>query len=46
MSELVDRLRGYGDRVAVLTETTSLSYRELAELVAAVATELGRRAGS
>ena len=41
MSRLVDHLRGYGDRVAVLTETTTLTYRELADRVAAAAAELG-----
>ena len=41
MSELVDHLHDHGDRVAVLTETTSLTYRELADRVAAVAAELG-----
>ncbi len=41
MSGLVDHLHDYGDRVAVLTETTSLTYRELADRVAAIATELG-----
>ena len=41
MSPLVDHLRHHGDRVAVLTETTSLTYRDLAVRVAAAATELG-----
>ena len=41
MNELVNRLHDHGDLAAVLTETTSLSYRELAELVGAVATQLG-----
>ena len=31
VSGLVDHLHDYGDRVAVLTETTSLTYRELAD---------------
>ena len=41
MSRLVQHLRCHGDRVAVLTETTSLSYRDLADRVAAAAAELG-----
>ncbi len=41
MSGLVEYLHAYGDRVAVLTETTSLTYRELAERVTAVASQLG-----
>jgi acyl-CoA synthetase (AMP-forming)/AMP-acid ligase II len=41
VSRLVDHLHGYGDRVAVLTESSSLTYRELAVRVAAVAGELG-----
>jgi acyl-CoA synthetase (AMP-forming)/AMP-acid ligase II len=41
MSRLVDHLSGHGDRIAVLTETTALTYRELADRVAAVATGLG-----
>ena len=41
MSRLVDHLHGHGDQIAVLTETTSLTYRELAERVAAVASPLG-----
>jgi acyl-CoA synthetase (AMP-forming)/AMP-acid ligase II len=41
VSRLVDHLRGYFGRIAVLTETTSLTYRELADRVAAVAAELG-----
>ncbi len=40
MSLLVDRLHEHGDRVAVLTEATSLTYRDLAEQVAAVAARL------
>ena len=34
MSRLIDHLRGHGDRVAVLTETASLTYRDLAGRVA------------
>jgi acyl-CoA synthetase (AMP-forming)/AMP-acid ligase II len=41
VSELVNHLHDHGDRMAVLTETTSLSYRELAMEVAAVAAQLG-----
>ncbi len=41
MSRLVAHLHGHGDRAAVLTESTSLTYRELAERVATVAAELG-----
>jgi acyl-CoA synthetase (AMP-forming)/AMP-acid ligase II len=41
VSRLVQHLRCHGDRVAVLTETTSLSYRDLADRVAAAAAELG-----
>jgi acyl-CoA synthetase (AMP-forming)/AMP-acid ligase II len=41
VSRLVAHLHHTGNRVAVLTETTSLSYRDLAERVAAVATDLG-----
>ena len=41
MNRLVDHLHDYGDRVAVLTETASLTYRELADRVATVAAELG-----
>ena len=41
MSPLVDHLRSHGDRVAVLTETTSLTYQELADAVATAAAELG-----
>lgn len=43
MSPLVDRMRSYGDRVAVLTNTQQLSYRQLAGRVAAAAGELGER---
>ncbi len=41
MSRLVDHLREHGDRVAVLTATNSLTYRELADRVADVAARLG-----
>ena len=41
MSRLIDHLRSHGDRVAVLTETASLTYRDLAGLVDAAAAELG-----
>lgn len=38
---IVDHLRDHTDRVAVLTESTSLTYAELADRVATVAEELG-----
>ncbi len=41
MSPLVNHLRCHGDRVAVLTETTSLTYQELADRVATAAAQLG-----
>ncbi len=41
MSRLVEHLHHHGDRVAVLTETASLTYRDLADRVASVAAELG-----
>jgi acyl-CoA synthetase (AMP-forming)/AMP-acid ligase II len=41
VSELVNHLYEHGDRVAVLTETASLTYRELADRVAGVASQLG-----
>ncbi len=41
MSLLVDHLRDRGDRIAVLTEDLSLTYRELADRVADVALVLG-----
>ncbi len=41
MSRLVDHLRHHGDRVAVLTETTTLTYRDLADQVATAAAQLG-----
>lgn len=34
MSSLVENLRGHGERVAVLTDTAQLTYRELADRVA------------
>jgi acyl-CoA synthetase (AMP-forming)/AMP-acid ligase II len=43
VNELVNRLYEYGDRIAVLTETMSLTYRELADRVATVASRLGAR---
>ncbi|MEZ0342567.1 AMP-binding protein [Mycobacterium sp. pV006] len=43
MRALIDHLRTYGERTAVLTETTQLSYRDLADEAAAVATRLGTR---
>ncbi|BCI52648.1 AMP-dependent synthetase [Mycolicibacterium litorale] len=41
MTGLVDRLRGHGERVAVLTDTQRLSYRDLADAVSEVAAALG-----
>ncbi len=41
MTRLIDHLRDHGDRVAVLTETATLTYRELADRVATVIAELG-----
>lgn len=41
MNRLVDHLRSHGERAAVLTESASLTYRELADRVATVAAELG-----
>ena len=41
MSGLVDHLRAHGERVAVLTETGQLTYRALADRVAAAADEFG-----
>jgi acyl-CoA synthetase (AMP-forming)/AMP-acid ligase II len=41
VNRLVTHLHRLGDRAAVLTESTSLTYRDLAAQVAAVATELG-----
>ena len=42
MSPLVDHLRDHGDRIAVLTDATTLTYRALADEVADVAAVLGR----
>ena len=41
MSRLVEHLRCHGDRVAVLTETMSLTYGELAGRITTAAAELG-----
>lgn len=41
MSALVDHLRKRGDRPAFLTENCGVSYRELADLVAVAAADLG-----
>ena len=41
MSALVERLRSHGERVAVLTDTAQLTYRELADRVAEAAHALG-----
>jgi len=41
MSPLIEHLRGHGDRVAVLTETRQLTYRELADHVVDAAQEIG-----
>jgi acyl-CoA synthetase (AMP-forming)/AMP-acid ligase II len=41
MSEILDHLRGHGERVAVLTDTQQLSYHQLADTVADTAQELG-----
>ena len=41
MSRLVEHLRCHGDRVAVLTETMSLTYGELAGRIPTAAAELG-----
>ncbi|WP_099041721.1 AMP-binding protein [Mycobacterium neglectum] len=40
MSALIAHLRGHGERVAVLTDTTQLTYRELADRVAETAQTL------
>ena len=37
MNALIEHLRGHGERVAVLTETAQLTYRELADRVAEAA---------
>ena len=41
MNRLVDQMYCHGDRVAVLTETTSLTYRELAGRITTAAADLG-----
>ena len=41
MSFLIEHLRHHGERVAVLTEETSVTYRDLADRVAATAADLG-----
>ena len=41
MNALIEHLRGHGERVAVLTETAQLTYRELADRVAEAARALG-----
>ena len=41
MRALVEHLRGHGERVAVLTDTAQLTYRELADRVAEAAQALG-----
>ena len=41
MSRLIDHLRDHDDRIAVLTDATTLTYRDLAGQVADVAAELG-----
>jgi acyl-CoA synthetase (AMP-forming)/AMP-acid ligase II len=41
VNSLVDHLNGHGDRIAVLTDDMSLTYRELTGRVADVAAELG-----
>ena len=41
MSRLLDHLRGHGEKVAVLTDSQQLSYRQLADAVADTARELG-----
>jgi hypothetical protein len=38
---LVDHLRGYGNNLAVLTNTQQLSYRQLADAVTDTAQQLG-----
>lgn len=40
MSALIEHLRGHGERVAVLTDTAQLTYRELADTVAETAQAL------
>ncbi|WKG05697.1 AMP-binding protein [Mycolicibacterium sp. HK-90] len=41
MSDIIDRLRAYGDRIAVVTETQHVTYRALADHVSQAATALG-----
>jgi acyl-CoA synthetase (AMP-forming)/AMP-acid ligase II len=41
--DLLERLRSHGDRVAVITETRRVTYRELADEVATAAADLGTR---
>ena len=41
MSAIVDHLRGHGERVAVLTDTAQLTYRELADRVVEAAQAIG-----
>jgi acyl-CoA synthetase (AMP-forming)/AMP-acid ligase II len=41
VTPLVDHLRNHGDGVAVLTDATSLTYRELADRAASIAAMLG-----
>ncbi|MGV0813897.1 non-ribosomal peptide synthetase [Mycolicibacterium boenickei] len=41
MSGVIDRLRAYGDRIAVVTETQQVTYRALADLVSQAAAALG-----
>jgi acyl-CoA synthetase (AMP-forming)/AMP-acid ligase II len=45
MSPLVDYLRGHGDRVALLTDTQRMTYRELADHVVEAAHEIGEQRG-
>ncbi|GAC1398623.1 MAG: AMP-binding protein [Mycobacterium sp.] len=40
MSPLLDHLRGHGEKVAVLTDSQQMSYRDLADTVADIAREL------
>lgn len=43
MTCLVDRLRKHGERIAVLTDDTTLTYRQLADRVAAATGQFGSR---
>lgn len=43
MTDLVQRLAGFGDRLAVTTATEQLSYRDLADRVAESAAAFGNR---